>query len=383
MRIRAAATTIALLLVLAAEAAGQTERPPLLGIVWGGSGTEIAKLDALTLRPVSESVRVNEPSWFVARSPSGNRAAFAVGRLQDRLRFLDLQRMRFVGGLRLPGAIGTLWRDPRRLVVVAGGDPTAVFVVDPLTRRARRTHYLDGSVTALARSAGRLVLLLAPRGRIGPARVAVVGAGGAVRELKVPGVRAGFEVVDQSNYTMRQEAPGLAVDPSGRRAVIVPAVGPVAEVDLATFTIALHVTKERSLAARQKQLVGWRRSATWFGPDLIAVSGSDTSSMKQTPAGVTLIDARDWTTRSIEPLAWSVAVAGDTLVACGSGLSGYAADGTKRFHLLEGDDVPSVQVLGGYVYVAADNNTRYTIVNPELGTVVGSVRTTSITTLAG
>jgi len=84
----------------------------------------------------------------------------------------------------------------------------------------------------------------------------------------------------------------------------------------------------------------------------------------------------------MEPLARYAAVAGDTLLVCGAGLSGYGPDGTKRFHLFGQQDVPYVQILAGYVYLAAKNNTRYTIVDPHLGGVLKRVSTPNITTLA-
>jgi hypothetical protein len=381
-----AATAIALLLALTAEAAGKSQRPSVLGIVWYGATTEIVKLDALSLKPISRRARLDEPSWFIARSPARQRAVFTVGNSQARLRFLDVRRMRFAGGVGIGHVQGWLWRDAHRLVLVAGGEQPSVYLVDPLTREARLVRTLDGSVTAVTRSATWLVALLTPKDHIGPARLAVIDGDANVREVALPGVRAGWEVVDPTSHRSRQEVPGLAIDAARSRIIVVTAAGSVAEVNLDTLRFTLHTTKARTLARRQKALEGWIRSAAWFGRDLVAVTGNDFllegASVRVTPAGVTLIDTRDWSTRTMEPLARYAVVTGNTLLVCGAGLSGYGLDGTKRFHLFGQQDVPYVQILAGYVYLAAKNNTRYTILDPYLGGVLKRVSTPNITTLA-
>jgi hypothetical protein len=304
--------------------------------------------------------------------------------------------MRFAGRLRIDHVQGALWRDAHRLVLLAGESPN-VFLVDPTTRHVRLTRKLEGSVTAVARSANRLIVVLTPKQRIGPATLAIIDADGNVREVALPSIRAGAELVDTSTHTFRQQAPGLAIDPSGRHGVVVPAVGPIAKVDLETLDVALHSTTARTLAAPRKRLEGWLRSATWFGPHLVAVTGIDSSlagsSVRRTPAGVTLIDTRDWSARQIEPRATNVAVAGNRLLVFGGawdqqrqrtdgvGLSGYGPDGTRRFHLF-GQAGVYVELVGKYAYLAADDNTRYTIVDPRRGGVVARVITRAITTLA-
>lgn len=393
-----AATAIALLLALTAQAAAKTDRPTLLGIVWHGRATDIVKLDGLSLKPISRRARVNEPSWIVARSPAWDRAVITIGESQDRLRVLDLRRMRLAGRIQIARVQGSLWPDAHRLVLLTGAEQPSVYLVDPITRRVSLTKAFEGSIIAVTRRGTRLVALLAPKEKIGPASLVVVDADGTVRDVALPGLRAGWQLVDGATHRSRQEVPGLALDPTGRRAVVVPAVGSIADVDLGTLEVAFHAMKVRTLARRQKALEGWVRSATWFGPNLVAVTGADSSvvgeSTRMAPAGLTLIDTRDWSTRIIEPRATSVAVAGTTLLVCGAlwnperersegmGLSGYAQDGTRQFHLFGEASVPSVQVLGAYVYVASDNNTRYIIVDPRSGRIVARVSTPVVTTLA-
>jgi hypothetical protein len=237
-----------------------------------------------------------------------------------------------------------------------------------------------------------MVVLLTPKQRIGTATLAIVDADGDVRELTVPGMRAGAEVFDEATHTSRQQVPGLAIDPTGRRTLVIPAVGPVAEIDLETLDVALHSTTARTLAAQGKRVEGWQRSATWFGQHLVAVTGTDFSPVRRTASGVTLIDTRDWSVRKIEPRATSVAVAGNRLLVWGGvwdelnrsegmGLSGYGPDGAKRFHLF-GQAYVYVEHVGRYAYLPSADNTRYRIVDPRRGSVIARVSMRETTTLA-
>ena len=81
------------------------------------------------------------------------------------------------------------------------------------------------------------MLLLGRPASIGPARVAVVDAGGRVRTVSLPGIAAGFQEPadwDKVGASSRRAQPGLAVDPDGRRAFVVGAGDPLAVVDLRT-----------------------------------------------------------------------------------------------------------------------------------------------------
>ena len=124
--------------------------------------------------------------------------------------------------------------------------------------------------------------------------------------------------------------------PAGNRAYVIGAGEPFAEVDLAAMTVAYHGAGagSRSLA---KAVNGPERTATWLGNGLIAVTGSDAHSVVGakdgqsfehvwwTPAGLTLVDTKDWSSRLIDPNATSVEVANGLLLATGPGIAPGAA----------------------------------------------------------
>src|SRR5207253_3469117 len=113
--------------------------------------------------------------------------------------------------------------------------------------------------------------------------------------------------------------PALAVDPSGKRAAVVGSGGLVAEVDLDTLAVAYHPQAARSPARAGKAFEGWHRDALWLPNGTLAVTGMDyqwtvkngAEEMSGTPAGVTLVDTRQWTSRVVDDGASSLARAGD------------------------------------------------------------------------
>jgi hypothetical protein len=94
------------------------------------------------------------------------------------------------------------------------------------------------------------------------------------------------------------------------------------------------------------------------GGGLLAVTGTDESSTGERrtrigPAGLSLVDTRNWSTRTIDRGATEVRVAGDLLLATGSaiGLTAYGLDGDKRFELLNGHEAWLEQVYDARAYV--------------------------------
>jgi hypothetical protein len=170
--------------------------------------------------------------------------------------------------------------------------------------------------------------------------------------------------LDGAGHRMRQRLPGLAVDPGGRRAYVVDH-GLVAEVDLRTLAVGYHApTRSTSLLARIRDWLepaahakggsARTRSARWLGGGLIAVTGADAQHDRVLPAGLDLVDTRDWSIRTIDDDASDVRVAGDLLLATteSTGLIAYGFDGDRRFELF-GDRVAWIeQVHDGRAYVA-------------------------------
>lgn len=229
---------------------------------------------------------------------------------------------------------------------------------------SRRT--LDHQLLHVERSRDSLVLLLGRRDAIAPARVAVVRPSGVVDVAVLRGVLAGGErVIGGGRHAeFRQRIPALAVDPAGDRAFVVPAAGDVAEIDLARLQVSYHALSRRISLLRRvagwlepqayaKSMEGPVRHAEWLGNGLIAVSGGDYSvtrgdRLEFTPAGVRIVDSRNWSVRSIAPGADGFRLAGDLVLGVSEtwsselhqptpiGVAAYGLDGRARFHLYEG-----------------------------------------------
>jgi hypothetical protein len=109
------------------------------------------------------------------------------------------------------------------------------------------------------------------------------------------------------------------------------------------------------------------RTAHWLGDGILAVTGSDEEPSDQSgrdagarerPAGLSLVDTRTWTVRTIDRGASEVSVAGGLLLATGFepsrdaiGLTAYELDGTRRFQRFAGRQAWVGQVHDARAYV--------------------------------
>jgi hypothetical protein len=141
--------------------------------------------------------------------------------------------------------------------------------------------------------------------------------------------------------------------------------------------VQVHPLALRRPAAAAKELTGWSRDAVWAAPGVLAVSGRNEGK----PAGLLLVDTRTWQARAVEPGASEVVQAGSTLVASGSGLSGYTLGGAFRFHLFGDEPVAGAEVAGGLVYLSGCNSFCHRVVDPRAGRLVADVTTTRQTVL--
>jgi hypothetical protein len=398
------ALIVAALVLATAQAAAKEPLAPkiVFGVVWNQRNTSFAKLDARTLKPVSKVVPLGVAASYLGRSPGrGGRAAFAVGEEETAIAFVDLAKMKREGRVALPCGIRgpIVWQSARRLVATCASSASSVLVVDPVARKVVARRPLSGEIVTSARGAGRLVALTAPLGSIGDARLVVVDGAGRARTVALPGVRAGTEVLDQNNSRFREEIPAIAVDSGTIHAAVVPASGPVTVVDLQTLAIAKHTLAARSLSAAAKNVEGTVRTALWTGGGMIAVAGTNANGDAPdhwTPAGLTLIDSRTWTTKLVDPRAVSVAAFdfgtgilssatvwdGQAHRSVGDGLRAYGGDGSLRFHLFAGEPVDGFAIVGSYVYVPSSDFRRYRIVDTRSGRVVASPRSSRAVTIA-
>jgi hypothetical protein len=175
--------------------------------------------------------------------------------------------------------------------------------------------------------------------------------------------------------------PGLAVDPQGVRAFAVQAGSPIAEVDLRT--LAVRSAPIRLPTAAAKSDAGFDRSALWLGGGLLAVTGSDMRAKgrleRTTPAGLTLVDTRDWSARTIDPEATSVAYLGGTLLATawlwdsragratGIGLRAYGRDGSLRYRRFGSQTLSTPEPIGRLAFAGTS------LLDPRSGRIVRRV----------
>jgi hypothetical protein len=396
---------IAATLLTAAHAAakGPTAPRTVFGLVWQGRATSLAELDSLTLRPVSKAAPLGAAAYYLGRSPGGGmRAALAIGEQGTAIRFVDLDRMKPEGVVYLGCGVGgsVLWERADRLVTTCGGAAASVLVVDPVQKRVVKRTALKGSLEKTFVANGRMVGLLAPLEGIGPARLLVVDGTGRARTVSLPGISAGTKQTEQASVRIRVEIPGVAVAPDGSRAAIVPSRGAVAVVDLGTLAVSLHAVTGRTLAAARKEMEGTTRSAVWTRNGTIAVSGTDWIADGQADhgiaAGLSLIDTETWQSRTFDDRAVEVSYTGPegvllahgvlwdstTQKETGCGLTGYDADGTRRFHLLGEEPIWIEALAGTYAYVGSDDLRTHRIVDTTTGKLLATVRTAKPTTIA-
>ena len=380
-----------------------TPYPPLLGFVDKTRRAELVRVDPGALRPrrgrrVGAGSQACAPSfggqacWAVpAWSFAPQRPLLAVARhsrgVARSLRVIDVSRMRMTADVPLAGgAVGALaWLAPERILAVQEvccEERQRLVVVDLARRRGSARRPRRGSVQRVGRTGRELVLLVAPAQQVGTARLAVADAGGAIRSVRLERMLAGAKLLPGGDYRVEQSVPGLAVDPIGGRAFVV-APGLVAEVDLAKMAVTYR--EPRPTASRLARLLGWldptaeakgatgpTRSAHWLGGGLLAVTGTDENIVEDAngeqqnrirAAGLSLIDTRNWSFRTIDEGAADVHVAGDLLLATGSsfdpatgegksiGLAVYGLDGRKRFQRFYGREVWVRNVYAGRAYL--------------------------------
>lgn len=362
------------------------------------AGSELFWADGRTLDPVDDrSVSFSYYYSAVDDSPDGGTLALGADE-RGYVQLIDLDGMESLGTVDVGGS-GYFerlnWVVPDLLLASVSGTTGRAVAIDPAAQTVRSEHELPGVVLSSQPVDGGLVLLLAPAERIGPARLAVFD-GESVRTAELREVRAGWEQVSEGEteeeFRSRQSVPGLAVDPSGSRALVVPAGNRVAEVDLETLEVAYHDLSEPvsffgrlrnwlEPAAHAKSIDGPERNAVWLESGLVAVSGSnyaaDGDRMDVTPAGLTLIDPGDWSVRRLSDESNWVTTRGDALLASSwseesseQGVIVFDLDGGERFSIAR-PAADLSQASDGLLYAATQNGARYELVDLETGETVG------------
>lgn len=339
--------------ILSSATAGAAASPlSVLGLRWVPGGVLVQRYDPATLQPSGRGLRIGANAWAWSRSPDGRTVALAGGQ-QDRpaiVVFVDTPTLRRMGRLRFApgGPAGMRWLAPDRLLLVTSTESGSVVrLVDPTELRQLAQIALPGRLARGARTRDGLALLLGPQQGFGPAQLVLVDRALSVRSVPLARIEVGWEVpqpaADGSGETpARMRVPGLAVDPTGTRAVVVGAGEPVAEIDLGSSAVAYHPQLERRLALAAKSISGPELSATWLPGGKVAVTGTvyggldaTTRMIRQDPFGLVLLDTRTWRSRlAARGVAW-VVPAGGWLFSAGlkGGLDWYDANGVRRGHL--------------------------------------------------
>jgi hypothetical protein len=284
--------------------------------------------------------------------------------------------------------------------------PLRAIVVNLKSRRVVRRERVPGTVLHIARSARGLVLLSGPTDAIGPASLVLADARG-VRATQLRSIRAGE--VPGGGGISEWRLPGLAVDRAGAKAYVADPDGRVAEIDLRTLAVSYHEpTGQRSLLARlgdwleptasAKGDSGPVREAQWIGNGFLLVSGSNLQDsedqLASDPAGLKLIDTRNWTADVLAPDADSFTVTKGVLLVTGArwrgnvnptgmGLEANGPDGTRLFELFPGLDVWVDHVVPGRAYIALYGSKRERVVNLRSGRVIGTTTAEAPSLLLG
>jgi hypothetical protein len=411
--VRIALALFALLLVAAAAGcSGDEETRPatapadlsrgtVLGIVWQANHAVLQRFSQPALTPQPGRVKLGRAGGAWSFSPDNAKLAVAGGPPLE-VRIVDIRRIRLEGVASLERSlvsaaaesyvIALAWPTARRVLALVewGAWNHAVVVVDPVERRTVSQETIDGTLVSSAPTNDGLALLLAPVGRIGPPRLLVLDANGNTESIPVPGIETGLETSAADRAVARIQFPGLAVDPAGRRALVVPAAGDLAEIDLVSGRVVARALHEPvSLLGRlrswleptavAKGSAGTERQAAWVGDHLVAVSGqnhrlvNDQDDEQTTPAGLALVDVRNWSIRTLDERASEFLFSAGTLLAygisgnsatqetIGMGLTAYGLDGDERFHLFGDELIYFVQTAGPYAYVWRDGASPVTV----------------------
>jgi hypothetical protein len=381
-----------------ATPAGSSSRPAeaLLAVASDQAGRRIQWVDGRTLEPVDERSALVELFVGVAeRSPDGSSLAVGDGE-RGAVQLFDVERMRNLGTIEVgPAAFVEKLHWVRRDLLLAslGGLSSRVAALDPVTRKVLSLREVGGTMLWSQPAGDSLVFLVAPSRGIGVARL-VAFDGARLRTAQLAEIRAGWaeEGSTEEDYRARQSIPALAVEPSGARALVIPAGDRVAEIDLARLQVRYHDLSEQvSLLGRlrdwlepgahAKMLEGPDRNAAWLPTGLVAVSGADYvtegDQVEVTPAGLSLIDPSDWSVRHVSDEPSSVTFRGGALLGSAwtqgtdeQTLTAFSPDGAFRFSLArEGSDLS--QVSGRHLYATTHDGTQFEIIDLETGETVG------------
>lgn len=354
-----------------------------------GPGSELARVDPLTLKAERVIRLTNGGGWATVFSPDRKTLAISGGMGMATVELIDLRRMRSHGvvDLEMSGGVNFLfWERGEGLVAVVDDyDRRAVMRIDPQTLEVQARYTVDGSILQVKNGVrGQVILLLAPRTGIGPLRLAVVGGKG-ITETSIPGLTGGSTAEGEGeDIRIREVIPALVVDEAGRRAFVY-AQRTVVEISLDDLSATTHALSEPvsvwgrfrnwlEPAAQAKIVEGYYRSGSWLGDGRFAVTGMDFAEHEGTAAGLSIIDTEAWTVRVVADGGTELAVSGNDLLTFGfhenEGVRGYDLHGEPKFHVLRGQGA-WIQLVGGLAYAQIGEGKRIAVIDPAVGRKIG------------
>lgn len=386
---------------------------PLLGFRHGRRTSWLARLDARTLR-YAGGRQLNVGAYGSGWSFSPDPSLLALGRFEQSILLVRTKPLRLVARVET-GVDGQVvahtWIGSRLIVILErrATAETSVVSIDPVLRRVVSRVDLLGSLEGVARARQAIVLLLGPPANVGPTRLVLVDDTGSARLVELARISSGRESLN------RHVRPGLAVDQAADRAFVIGEGAPVADVDLGTLAVDYHdLSNQASLLGRLHEWLepaanaktppsGPTRTAVWLGNGQLLVSGFDIDvqtrdgklELRARPAGLKLIDTREWSLRTIDGNACSFALGNRHLLTwswlwdsplrvVGNGLTAYSPSGARRFHIFGSQPIIGVSMMGNRVIVArGSSGTARSVVELRKSRITRSLRAGSPYPLVG
>lgn len=366
--------------VASTEIATAARGEPLLGMLMlPDTSVILARLDPLSLEPVSRQVELGEYHDAWSLSPDGRELALGISAPGESGRIgiviVDPEQMKVVREIEAGGAAEALaWLAPR--VLVGGLVRDGTVIVDPRSGEVLRRWPGLSFPEASARIRDGLVMLFrgpvrasSAGGATAAARLAIVDARGRLRSVVLDRIELSARYADGVYYA---DDLGLAVDPARERAYVFAADALVADVDLRTLNVSYHRVDALFLApgelagadVRPEDVGARNRRALWLGDGRALVVGTELvpagrENFESIAAGAIVVDTATWSSCTLDAKAGGAAAVAERLLAYGptsrkmpgAGLSAYTVQGRKTFHLLDNEQVWYVQTAADRAYV--------------------------------
>ncbi|MDQ3957245.1 MAG: glutaminyl-peptide cyclotransferase [Actinomycetota bacterium] len=379
-----------------------------LALLWDAKRDRhlLSRLDPETMRGTRRVPLGPQGSATSAASPGGNRLVFSSGRRH--VLVVDPVRMRLLRKVELPPRFfvtDLAWVEDRVVIATMIRRQATRFVrIDPANGEVLGVRRLAGDAFRYAHAPEGIVVLAsketAPTPEApGPTTIAALHSSGDLRSAVLEEIPSGYFVPEGARIGDRVE-PALAV--RGSTATVVGVDGTIANVDLTDFEVTVEGRDDSFFAAlgrwmtppaEAKIVNATSLHAQWASPDALVVSGHRMTATEtegghldydSAPAGVTVFDPRDWSTRMLDDEGSIATPAGDLVLVSREyvpgeergesiGLRAYDESGRLAWQVLEGDAVSQPVVDGGYAFVTYGwNEVRLRAVDLDTGKVVGS-----------